>query len=162
MSPTTCMQCGAEMHSAIENYRGRADEFGLDVVLCGIEVRRCPECGEDEIVIPQMDDLMRVLTHAVAKKPSRLLPTEVRFLRKSLGWSGRELADRMAVDKATVSRWETGAQPMSTTAERFLRVLALTDEPITDYSMLEQMGTEEAVGVDLFRLSHDNGWHVSA
>jgi DNA-binding transcriptional regulator YiaG len=65
--------------------------------------------------------LNEVLAKAIAKKPHRLTPGEIRFLRKYLGWSGKDFAQFMGVTPETVSRWENGAGRIGETAERFLR-----------------------------------------
>src|SRR5579883_463805 len=100
-----CFECGTEMTSAHENYHYTA--CGLpNVTLKDIEVRRCPNCGDYEPLIPQIEDLHRVIAFAVATQPSRLSAAEIKFLRKYLGWSGADFAKRMGVSQETVSRWE--------------------------------------------------------
>ena len=82
-----CTECGTTMKTQRENYR--YDESGLkEVTLVGIEVSRCPRCGNYEVSIPHMEDLHRLIARAVIEKTTRLTSEEVRFLRKSLGWSG--------------------------------------------------------------------------
>jgi transcriptional regulator with XRE-family HTH domain len=41
----------------------------------------------------------------------------------------------MGVTPETVSRWENGSAIMSASAERLLRLAALSREPISDYSL---------------------------
>jgi len=122
------------MKTARENYLYR--ESGLpNVTLAGIEVSRCPSCGEHEAVIPRIEQLHRVLAVTLARKAPRLTPAEIRFLRKSLGWSGGDFAEHMGVAAETVSRWENGSASMGPAAERLLRLAALTVEPTKDYSL---------------------------
>jgi putative transcriptional regulator len=129
-----CSQCGHSMKTARENYLYR--ESGLpNVTLVGIEVSRCPHCGEHEAVIPKIEQLHRVIAAATARKVPRLTPEEVRFLRKYLGWSGGDFAEHMGVTPETVSRWENGSAIMSASAERLLRLAALSREPRSDYSL---------------------------
>ena len=98
-----CLQCGSKMNRSIEPYRyGR----GLNVILSSVEVRRCPDCGEDEVVIPQVEQLHEAIARAVARKPSSLQPEEIRFLRTFLGYSSVDFANLMGVKPETVSRWE--------------------------------------------------------
>ena len=48
-----CPQCRTEMQSKRENHRWNAS--GLpNVVLMGVEIRRCPACGEQTLVIPRL------------------------------------------------------------------------------------------------------------
>ena len=129
-----CSQCGHSMKTARENYLYR--ESGLpNVTLVGIEVSRCPHCGEHEAVIPKIEQLHRVIAAAVARKVPRLSSEEIRFLRKYLGWSGRGFAAHMGVTPETASRWENGSAIMSASAERLLRLAALSREPASDYSL---------------------------
>jgi putative transcriptional regulator len=129
-----CSQCGHSMKSARENYLYR--ESGLpNVTLVGVEVSRCPHCGEHEVVIPKIEQLHRVIAAAVARKVPRLTLEEIRFLRKYLGWSGGDFAEHMGVTPETVSRWENGSAIMSASAERLLRLAALSREPASDYSL---------------------------
>jgi len=122
------------MKSGRENYLYR--ESGLpNITLVGIEVNRCPGCGEYEAVIPRIEQLHRVIAVAVARKAPRLSSNEISFLRKYLGWSGGDFAAHMGVAPETVSRWEHGAATMGPSAERLLRLAALTREPSSDYSL---------------------------
>ena len=114
-----CTECGTTMKTQRENYR--YDESGLKkVTLVGIEVSRCPRCGNYEVSIPHMEDLHRLIARAVIEKTTRLTSEEVRFLRKSLGWSGVDFARNMGVTEETVSRWENGAVPIGPQADRLL------------------------------------------
>ena len=100
-----------------------------------MEVDRCPKCGAVEIVIPRIEELHRALALAILRKRGRLAAPEVRFLRKYLGWSGADFAKHMGVDAATVSRWENEEQPMGPVADRLLRLMVVTREPVKDYSL---------------------------
>lgn len=59
----------------------------------------------------------------------------IRFLRKGLGFSGVDLAAHIGVTAETVSRWGQGATPMGTTADRLLRWMVLTREPLSHYPL---------------------------
>ena len=129
-----CPRCGHQMKTARENYLYR--ECGLaNVTLVGIEVSRCPDCGEHEAVIARIEQLHRVIATTIARKAPRLAPGEIRFLRKYLGWSGGEFAEHMGVSPETISRWENGPAAMGATAERLLRLAVLTREPARDDSL---------------------------
>ncbi len=155
-----CRQCDSEMNVSIENYK--YDASGLDNwTLEGIEVRHCPKCGEREAIIPRLDDLHRMIEVALAVKRERLLPKEIRFLRKGLGLSSSEFAKKIGVDPATVSRWESVENPtaMGTPAERLLRLLVIHSEPVQSYA-LEDMAVEEPTPKGLpRRIAYTpNGW----
>jgi putative zinc finger/helix-turn-helix YgiT family protein len=117
-----CLQCGAAMVSSRENYHDKL--IGLPyVTLCDIEIARCPNCGEYEVVFPRIQDLYRVLAQTVLTKPSRLTGQEIVFLRKQLDWSATKLAKKMGIAKATLSRWENEKEPIGPLADRLLRLL---------------------------------------
>jgi putative zinc finger/helix-turn-helix YgiT family protein len=114
-----------------ENHR--YDECGLpDVVLVGVEVRRCPECGFQMVVIPRIEVLHRKLAQTVATHATKLTPVEIRFLRKYLGYDRERFSQVMGVDEGTVSHWETG-RPMGAIADRLLRILVMREKPIDEY-----------------------------
>ena len=119
-----CFGCGGEMISGPENVK--YDACGLPgVTLVGVEVSRCGHCGEYEVAIPRIEELHRVLASALVRKSARLTPAEIRFLRTTLGWSGRDLADHMGATAETVSRWEHGKALMGPQADRLLRLMVL-------------------------------------
>lgn len=100
-------------------------ESGLDnVVLHGITKYTCESCGAERVQIPNMGPLHRAIAQAIAHKPARLVPAEVRFLRDHLDLSNKEFAALMGVSPEQSSRW-TSSEPIGVPAERFLRTLAL-------------------------------------
>lgn len=143
-----CMRCGTKMKTRRENRR--YDFGGLDnVTLLDVEVRHCPECGADAVVVQNTEELHRALAHAVATQPERLSPREVRFLRMYLGLSSSDFARRMGVSPETVSRWERVQTPvpMAPPAERLLRLMVLVEKPVNEYPLdqLEEVGKGEPV-----------------
>ena len=129
-----CADCGTPM--VVRRKNRRYDSGGLPhVVLQGVEERRCPACGAEELVIPRIEELHRVIARALIHKPARLAGSEIRFLRKHLGLSSTDLARRMGTTRETVSRWEGGATPIGPLADRLLRVLVATTDPVGDCSV---------------------------
>ena len=159
----SCVECGGAMKTARENFR--YDACGLrGVTLVGVEVSRCPGCGEYEVSIPRIEDLHRGIARALARKPSRLVGAEIRYLRKWLGWSGVDFAAYMGVTAETVSRWENGTASMAGTAERLLRLLVLTREPVQDYSLdvLKGIARADPAPLRLGMRADEQGWHAEA
>ncbi len=150
-----CIRCGTPMDQ-------RRDSVPYDAlpgtILVGVPVSECPECGETEVGIPRMAKLDRTLAKMVVEQESRLTPDEIRFLRKYLGLSGRDLAARMGVSPETVSRWENDRQPMSETNERLLRAIAAHESPVDDYA--EALPSHEFDDPEPWRarLSADDDW----
>jgi putative zinc finger/helix-turn-helix YgiT family protein len=159
-----CLVCGTPMHTQRENFRYTSS--GLpNVTLCGVEVSRCPQCGEYEVAIPQLDNLHKAIAQALIRKSSRLTAAEIRYLRKYLGWSGANFASYMGATPETVSRWETGAEPMGAQADRLLRLMVVTRAPVTDYSLdvLKKIAKKTSPTPVRLGLKRDNkGWHAEA
>jgi len=130
----TCMDCGGPLKVTRAPYR-YADSGLPGVVLLGIAVRRCMKCGAEEVAIPRVEALHRLIAQAVIRRPHRLTPGEIKYLRKWLGWSGVDFARRMGTTPETVSRWEQGRVPMSPQADRLLRLMVTTRAPIADYTL---------------------------
>src|SRR5579862_980907 len=127
-----CPECGTKMK--VEHEDHHYTESGLaNVWLAGLEVRACPKCGETERVIPRLAQLHRLLAATVAEQPEKLTGAEIRYLRKSLGWSGEDFAATFGVRPETISRWENDKEPMGATAERLLRLAALREKPLSEY-----------------------------
>ena len=160
-----CPECRTQMTSTREPHRYA--ESGLpNVTLVDVEVRHCPKCGERAVAIPRVEELHRLLALELARKPERLLPNEVRFLRKHLGLSGVDFAERMRVDPATVSRWERADDPqaMGPQAELLLRLMAVRDQPVSEYGdeMLGTAAREDAAPLSLRLRVSRGGWRHDA
>ena len=65
----TCFNCGHKMSTRRED----VPYLGLPgALLLGVNVSRCPNCGEYEVEIPRLDELNRWRALGVTKKPRRL------------------------------------------------------------------------------------------
>lgn len=127
-----CINCGHAMTTKRENVPYKALP---GTVLAGVEVSRCPNCGEFEVAIPAIDELNYVLATHVIKKPARLNGAEVRFLRSYLGYSGADFAKLIGSAPATVSRWESDTQPIGHHTDLLLRSMVAMDKRIDDYTI---------------------------
>lgn len=155
-----CEACGKPMISSEENYNYAASGLPY-VTLKGVEVRRCANCGEHEVVIPKIEQLHQAIAIAVVSKKSRLMPAEVKFLRKHLGWSGADFARHMGVAAETVSRWENGREPMGAVADRLVRLMVVTQAPKRDYGLDALAELADDASPTRLKLTADrNGWHT--
>jgi YgiT-type zinc finger domain-containing protein len=119
-----CSDCGSEARVERGIYRFR--ESGLDnVVLKGIEMIKCPACGNEDPVIPNLDGLLRILALAIVTHRFPLSGSEVRYLRKYLGMSGEQFARILHTDKSTLSKWETGSVNIGSKSDLLIRAVAL-------------------------------------
>lgn len=129
-SEMSCFQCGSAMTTKRENVPYKSLP---GTVLVGVEVSRCAQCGEFEVAITAIDELNRMLAKAVIDAKRRLNGGEVRFLRSYLGYSGADFAKLMGSTPATVSRWESEAQPIGHHADLLLRALVMLDKKVDEY-----------------------------
>jgi putative zinc finger/helix-turn-helix YgiT family protein len=119
-----CSDCGKEARVERGTYRFR--ESGLDnVVLKGIEIVKCPACGSEEPIIPNLDGLLRVIAVAIVTNKLPLSGPEVRYLRKYLDMSAEQFARILHTDKSTLSKWETGAVNIGSKSDLLIRAVAL-------------------------------------
>ena len=160
-----CLACGTPLRVSRETVR--YDDCGLtNVHLVDVEVRRCPSCGEEELVIPAMADLHRVIAEQLALRPTPLAGPEIRFLRKYLGFSQEQLAEEMGLRQETISRYENGHERMGATSERLLRLLVLWGHQRREYEhppRLRIRGEDGAAPQDILLEHDDTGrWHPRA
>jgi len=101
--------------------------------------------------------------------PVRLSPSDIRFLRKVAQWRAVDLAERVGVRPETISRWESGAEPLSRQSEMYIRLRAAAvlvvqapffkDEITKIFDMkLEPVRREpaQAMCFELIRVREDN------
>ncbi len=119
-----CLECNGPLRLVRKDYR--FVESGLDnVILKDLEVLVCDQCKTETPRLPRLNDLMRTLAVALITKPYALEGQDVRFLRKFLGLTNEGFAAILNVDKSHLSRVENGATPVSATADRLIRLIAL-------------------------------------
>jgi putative zinc finger/helix-turn-helix YgiT family protein len=136
-------------------------ESGLpNVVLVGVEIRRCPSCGHHDLVLPRVTELHRTIADWVIHKRARLGGAEVRFLRKYLGWSGVDFARHVGVDPSTVSNWENDRDPIGPASDRLLRLMVAHGASVQDYSLeeLTKIENERRPAVELRVSPKARGW----
>lgn len=124
MSKVQCSNCEKDAKVVRGSYTFK--ESGLsNVVLQGVELITCQHCGNEDPIIPRINDLMRYLAVAVICKPYPLQGEEIRFLRKYLRMTGDEFARLIDVDKTTVSKWENNDDPVGKNNDRLIRLTVL-------------------------------------
>ena len=105
-----CVTCRGPVKTKREKAY-RYAECGLSHVVLenAVDVATCMKCGETYTGIPAIEGLHRVIAAALIRKKQQLAPEEIRFLRKSLGWSGVDFARHVGTKPETVSR--SGERP---------------------------------------------------
>lgn len=158
-----CPNCRSEIVSKKGNYL--YTESGLHyITLQNVDICNCSKCGEQTVSIPKIEELHRVIAFAIIKKKERLSADEIRFLRKYLGWSGKDFAEHMGVTPETVSRWENDKEPMGPIADRLLRLMLAHQKPVDRYSLeLLREVTHDSRKQSRFEIIADvAGWRAKA
>ena len=159
-----CMICGSKMNKVSDSIFHYTDCGLPKVFLKGIVTHKCTnkECGEEEITIPNMEELHQLLAEKIASQINKLQPEEIRFLRTHLGFSGVDFAQSIGVSPETVSRWENGTVNMKEASERFLRVLILSKVgPFRNYEDLKDFASKSSktISKHCFKIDHSH-WAV--
>jgi len=129
-----CSNCSEPANIAHGNYQFK--ESGLEnVILCGIELIKCDHCGNEDPIIPGLDDLFRTIALALVTKPYGLAGEEVRFLRKYMGLTGDGFSRLLHIDKTTLSKWENNDDPVGTQSDLAIRMLTMS----RDKSLLNKL-----------------------
>ena len=117
-----CTECGApqQLVRTTTDYR----ESGLDnVQLVDVPVWACGN-GHQELQIPNAEQLHGCLANLLIRKRTALRGSEIRFLRKELGLSGKAFAQRLGMTPEHLSRLETGRRDVTSTIDLLVRLAA--------------------------------------
>jgi len=71
--------------------------------------------------IPDLDGFVAAVAMVRALMPVKLSQEEVRFMRKVLDLPAKKIAEYLAIDPSTYSRWENGRQTAGELVERMFR-----------------------------------------
>jgi hypothetical protein len=108
--------------------RHEEDGLGLPypVVLIDSAEEEIDTAGEVVgLSVPDLEGLAVSVAVARVLHPWQLAGEEVRFLRHVLDLSGREMAEALGMDHATLSRWENGKQELGGWADKQARYITL-------------------------------------
>lgn len=134
--PWKCGECG---HRAVKplvfEYATPLSHDGrvYAVAVPELEAPRCEKCGH----VVLTSEANRRIDAAFRQQLQLLAPEAIRHQRDALGLTQKELAARLGIADATLSRWETGAQIQQRAMDNLLRLFfslpavrsALTGEP---------------------------------
>lgn len=110
-------------YKAIDSY-DVTNLIGLRAIVVNA-AQEVEENGEISIEVPDIESLAKAAAMARCLMPLSLTSKELKNIRKIIGWSASELAEKMG-DKtniSTVSRWENNRQNMGGYAEKVFRLI---------------------------------------
>lgn len=122
-SKQTCPNCG---NKDIVTVRGEHEflESGLDnVKLMNVEIKKCYNCGEKIVSIPNPSQLLKIIGEQIILQPNRLSATEIKFLRKNIYLKIQEFAQIIGVSRVTISRWENKHSKPTASEDRLIRMV---------------------------------------
>jgi|HubBroStandDraft_6_1064221.scaffolds.fasta_scaffold399799_2 transcriptional regulator with XRE-family HTH domain len=122
---------GQHRHQAIREVLDCHREVigGLPVILLkAVEITRCGSCHEVlSKKIPNLQKLIAAMAIVRVSDPLKLRGEDIRFLRKAMNWTGKEMAAALGVSPETVSRWENGKDLIGVANEKLLRFIVGTE-----------------------------------
>ena len=118
-----CLECGTRMR-ARRNQTVPYPESGIpDLWLKGITVYRCRKCRAEFPEFPNSKRLHQGIADWLTQKLFPLTGPELRFLRKQMGVSTKDLAEIMGMHRESLTRWETGAERIGAQSDRLIRLV---------------------------------------
>lgn len=114
--------------------RKQLDKYVVPGALLGVEnvtlvnavtEEICASCKKGKIHIPDLPGLVTAVALTRVKLPFKLNHREIKFVRKAMEISAKELADHLKVAPETLSRWENEKMPMEERSELFFRLTAI-------------------------------------
>jgi putative transcriptional regulator len=160
-----CHDCGGlKVTSSIGPYKMPLAGGKWFATIEGAELTYCPDCGGHGVGFQKLGPMMRAIAAAVVRKPTRLAPEEIRFLRDHLGYTGRDLARLLGVGPSSVSRWENGKEPIGPVPDRLLRTLEVLRDGVEgfDVQALGTIGDEAGAPMRLRVRMKDGQWRAAA
>lgn len=88
------------------------------IILPALSVLRCNRCGA--IVLD--DEADDKVSDALRQAAGLLSPEQIRRGREALGLTQKQLAQKLQIGEATLSRWETGGQIQQRSLDRLMRL----------------------------------------
>lgn len=161
----TCSMCDNKKPLKKKKITRKYKECGLDTItLVDLDYYRCNKCGEEYYGYGNIEKLHTTISYLLLRKKNFLNGKEVRFLRKHLGYSGAMFARLIGYDDATLSRIETGAQPVTKAFDRLVRFTIASKLPDRNYDLHDQILKGEGITLDRIELiaTEHGSWKLKA
>jgi DNA-binding transcriptional regulator YiaG len=101
--------------------------------------------GEKNVSVFDTEGLHRCIGKHIIYTRKELPPEEIKFLRKTMGWTQSELGQWMGYSSQQVARWEKGQSSIPSPADRLFRAIFLdeTKEPNDCWSFIDLLRSIE-------------------
>jgi DNA-binding transcriptional regulator YiaG len=122
-----CSRCHADALLIWGSYRL---DVGVPVKLTKIQLAKCPECGNVDPIIHNINDLLNTVALAIVCSPQKLNGREIKFLRKYVGKTAVEFGRLLHMDETHLSKVENDRTQIGDHSDKLVRflVLNLSDE----------------------------------
>jgi len=120
--------CGGMLQAAVARSFDFAPLAGIPAILEDVPCLRCTACGAETLRGEVIEPVFAKLTRDFLQQEHVLNPTTFEYLRKELRLNRQELALRLGVSEAEVSRWESSQTSIPLEAKQRLRALVLADQ----------------------------------
>ncbi len=130
-----CSECGGNLKKTRSDSYHYIESGLSNVYLSRINVWICKECGAEEAEIPSIELLHNEIARLLVTKRKGLNPSEFRFLRAYLGFSGKDFANCVGVSPETISRWENKKVEIPQAVDNLLRHMTLLNKKNHEYSV---------------------------
>jgi putative zinc finger/helix-turn-helix YgiT family protein len=128
-----CPKCGqSEMKVKILKKYHYLESGLSNVYLKGAKQYTCPNCGVTYTGIPNLLKVQAEISRQLAYKKGRLLPSEIKFLRKHMRINIEILAELIGIKSSTIRACENGITKMGKGYELLLRLMILNEDVISN------------------------------
>jgi hypothetical protein len=129
-----------------------------EVILIGVDVYRCDNCLTEVTIIPQQQDLDKVLGRRVLLKAASMSGRELRFLRVASHLTLEALSKLLDVNRGTLIDWEASEtlRYHDDLAARFVIALILSAE--TDLRLILEILATICVGKEALKPVRAEWW----
>lgn len=114
-------ECGGVLRKAVLSRFDFSAYAGIPVTLVDAPGFRCSKCGHETLGGALVNRALQVLVQTIVTGPHRLTAEGARFLRKSMRLTQQDLAERLGINRITVTNWERGEAPISKEHDLMLR-----------------------------------------
>jgi DNA-binding transcriptional regulator YiaG len=98
---------------------------GLHVILQNPPALVCDTCGGVALDGKVIDTARQAVVLLLVEIPERFGPSLARLLRRLIGLTQKELAERMGLHRVTIADWERGEKELSAQHDLLLRGIAM-------------------------------------